>query len=137
MKTQRRRICNKLITLLFVGVTLLAANPVQAAPSQLSIKRPDLVLTKDGSALVHVVKVVNRGTAPAGTFLIRVERFNGSANHYWIDGLAVGEVRYVNTFFRAEEEEELVIIADATKMVIELNEENNHLCWGIGTRVDW
>jgi len=54
-----------------------------------------------------------------------------------VNGLAIGEVKYVNTFFRELEEDKLVIIADATKLVTEVNEENNQLDWGVGTRVDW
>lgn len=137
MKIQMQRICNKLITLLFVCATLLSTHPVQAAPNQMSVKRPDLVFKVDGTDLIHIVKIVNQGTIPAGPFFIRVERFNGSVTQIPVSGLAVGEVKYVNTFFRAQEEEELTITADATNMVTELNEENNRCRWGIGTWSGW
>lgn len=137
MKTPMRHACNKIITMLLVFATLLATHPVQAAPRQMSIKRPDLVFKVEGTDLIHIVTIVNQGKLPAGPFLIRVERFNGSVTHALVNGLAIGEVKYVNTFFRELEEDKLVIIADATKLVTEVNEENNQLDWGVGTRVDW
>lgn len=137
MKTPMRRTCHKIITMLFVFATLLSTHLAQAAPSPMSVKRADLVFKVEGADLVHLVTIVNQGTIPAGPFLIRVEQFNGNVTHSWVNGLAVGEVKYVNTFFRAHTEEELVITADATKMVTELNEENNERRWGVGERVDW
>lgn len=132
MKTQRY-----LFPILFILATLFGHHPVKAAPSQKSIKRPDLVFKVNGTDLVHIITIYNQGTIPAQHFIITLKGPSGNSTNYFFTGLAVGETKYITTIFQEYEEQNFMVTADPLHQVIELDEKNNQREWGLGTRTDW
>lgn len=131
MKTHRH-----LLVILFILATLFSHQPAQAAPNPMSVKRPDLVFKVNGSDLVYIITIFNQGTISATPFIITLKGPSGNSANYFLAGLAVGETKYITTLFQEYEEQEFVITADPLHQVIELNEKNNQIEWGVGTRTD-